>query len=224
MTALAKKKDVIATAAAAPKTATILPLAKRPAAKFDAAKIAASLGRNVLPPLVVLAILLAVWQMLCSSPTASLPSPLQVWQESYDLIAFPFFDYGSQDIGLGWRVIVSLQRGLAGYIVPSKLYGILAAGRAFVAAVEESCEVASIAATHQCGLIAEPGDARQLAARIREFHDDRDLVRRYGANARAVAVSFDRRLQVARYMDVFRRVRPARDLRDARSIEGEVVR
>ena len=115
MTALAKKKDVIATAAAAPKTATILPLAKRPAAKFDAAKIAASLGRNVLPPLVVLAILLAVWQMLCSSPTASLPSPLQVWQESYDLIAFPFFDYGSQDIGLGWRVIVSLQRVAYGF-------------------------------------------------------------------------------------------------------------
>ncbi len=115
MTALAKKKDVIATAAAAPKTATILPLAKRPAAKFDAAKVAASLGRNVLPPLVVLAILLAVWQMLCSSPTASLPSPLQVWQESYDLIAFPFFDYGSQDIGLGWRVIVSLQRVAYGF-------------------------------------------------------------------------------------------------------------
>ena len=37
--------------------------------------------------------------------------------------------------------IVSLQRGLAGYIVPSKLYGILAAGRPYVAAVEERCEV-----------------------------------------------------------------------------------
>ncbi|MCV3739014.1 nitrate ABC transporter permease [Rhizobium sp. TRM96647] len=114
MSALAKK-EMIATAAAAPKTATILPLAKRPVAKFDAAKIAASVGRNVLPPLVVLAILLAVWQVLCSSPTASLPSPLQVWQESYDLIAYPFFEYGSQDIGLGWRVIVSLQRVAYGF-------------------------------------------------------------------------------------------------------------
>ncbi|MCD2183899.1 nitrate ABC transporter permease [Rhizobium sp. GN54] len=114
MSALAKK-EMIATAAAAPKTAIILPLAKRPVAKFDAAKIAASVGRNVLPPLVVLAILLAVWQVLCSSPTASLPSPLQVWQESYDLIAYPFFEYGSQDIGLGWRVIVSLQRVAYGF-------------------------------------------------------------------------------------------------------------
>ena len=41
--------------------------------------------------------------------------------------------------------IVSLQSGLAGYIVPSKLYGILAAGRPYVAAVEDECEVASLA-------------------------------------------------------------------------------
>ena len=120
--------------------------------------------------------------------------------------------------------IVSLQRGLAGYIVPSKLYGILAAGRPFVAAVEESCEVASIAATHQCGLLAEPGDATALAARIREFHADREMTARFGANARAVGVSFDRRLQVARYMDVFRRVRPTADVQQSAPIEGEVAR
>lgn len=53
--------------------------------------------------------------MLCSSPTASLPSPYQVWQESFDLIAYPFFNYGSQDIGLGWRVLISLQRVAYGF-------------------------------------------------------------------------------------------------------------
>jgi hypothetical protein len=100
--------------------------------------------------------------------------------------------------------IVSLQRGLAGYIVPSKLYGILAAGRPYVAAVEDSCEVASIATSNQCGLVAEPGDARQLAARILSFYADRAMTKRYGENARAVGLSFDRRIQVARYADVFR--------------------
>ncbi|KQV13971.1 ABC transporter permease [Rhizobium sp. Root1203] len=114
MPALAKKQT-IATAAAASTTATILPLSKRPAARFDARKIAAAVARNVVPPLVVLVILLAVWQVLCSSPTASLPSPHQVWQESYDLIAYPFFNYGSQDIGLGWRVLISLQRVAYGF-------------------------------------------------------------------------------------------------------------
>ena len=74
MPALAKKQT-IATSATAPSTATILPLSKRPAIKFDIAKMVATVIRNVVPPLVVLAILLAVWQVLCSSPTASLPSP-----------------------------------------------------------------------------------------------------------------------------------------------------
>jgi len=114
MPALAKKQT-IATSATATNTATILPLARRPAAKINIANIAATLARNVLPPLVVLAILLGVWQVLCSSPTASLPSPHQVWQESFDLIAYPFFDYGSQDIGLGWRVLISLQRVAYGF-------------------------------------------------------------------------------------------------------------
>jgi glycosyltransferase involved in cell wall biosynthesis len=100
--------------------------------------------------------------------------------------------------------VVSLQRGLAGYIVPSKLYGILASGRPYVAAVEDSCEVAHITRTHECGLLAEPGDARQLADRVLEFYRDRPMTARRGANARRVALSFDRREQVARYMDLFR--------------------
>jgi glycosyltransferase involved in cell wall biosynthesis len=100
--------------------------------------------------------------------------------------------------------IVSLQRGLAGYIVPSKLYGILASGRPYVAAVEESCEVASLTAAHQCGLRAEPGDARQLADRVHTFYRDRELTRRCGLNARQLGLSFDRRVQVSRYHDLFR--------------------
>lgn len=102
--------------------------------------------------------------------------------------------------------IVSLQRGLAGYIVPSKLYGILAAGRPYVAAVEDSCEVAAITERHQCGLRAEPGDPQSMADAIRRFHADRSMTSRFGANAREVGLTFDRRLQVSRYFDVFREV------------------
>lgn len=102
--------------------------------------------------------------------------------------------------------IVSLQRGLAGYIVPSKLYGILASGRPYVAAVEDSCEVATITERHACGLRAEPGDAPSMADAIRRFHADRAMTARFGEHAREVGLSFDRKLQVARYADVFRQV------------------
>ena len=96
-------------------------------------------------------------------------------------------------------MLVSLQRGLAGYIVPSKLYGILASGRPYIAAVEETCEVAAITRTHDCGLLAEPGNAASLAACVRRLHADRGLAARLGEHARATALTFDRTRQVRRY-------------------------
>ena len=99
--------------------------------------------------------------------------------------------------------IVSLKRGLAGYIVPSKLYGILAAGRPYVAAVEEASEVAAVTMKYDCGLLADPGDATDLAEKILRLYHDRDLARRLGLNARQAALEFDRPAQVRAYYDLF---------------------
>jgi nitrate/nitrite transport system permease protein len=70
---------------------------------------------RTVPPLVTLALFLAFWQILCSGPNASLPSPHTVWLQAQDLITDPFFDFGPQDIGLAWRVLTSLQRVAIGY-------------------------------------------------------------------------------------------------------------
>lgn len=99
--------------------------------------------------------------------------------------------------------IVSLQRGLAGYIVPSKLYGFLAAGRPYVAAVEDTCEVAAITRRYDCGVIARPEDASALAEAIRAIYHDRARARQMGEHARAASVAFDRAAQVRKYADLF---------------------
>ncbi|MEQ1895753.1 MAG: glycosyltransferase family 4 protein [Vicinamibacterales bacterium] len=99
--------------------------------------------------------------------------------------------------------VISLQQGMAGYIVPSKLYGTLAAGRPYVAAVDESCEVAAITRQWRCGLVAEPGNAQALADGIRSLYRDREMAASLGANARAAALEFDRTAQVAKYMTLF---------------------
>jgi nitrate/nitrite transport system permease protein len=78
------------------------------------AKLSAAAAR-VIPPLVMMALLLAVWELLCSKPTATLPAPTKIWREAYDLIVDPFFIAGPQDVGLGWRVLTSLQRVMVGY-------------------------------------------------------------------------------------------------------------
>ena len=70
---------------------------------------------RALPPLVMLVMILAVWQVLCMKPGATLPAPSKIWTEAYDLIVDPFFVAGPQDIGLGWRVLTSLQRVAIGY-------------------------------------------------------------------------------------------------------------
>jgi lipopolysaccharide/colanic/teichoic acid biosynthesis glycosyltransferase len=105
--------------------------------------------------------------------------------------------------------VISLRRGMAGYIVPSKLYGILAAGRPFVAAVEDDCEVARLARRDDCGRVIAPGDAVALAGQIRAFHGDRALARACGQRARSMSEAFARPAQVAKYMEVFRTVAEA---------------
>jgi glycosyltransferase involved in cell wall biosynthesis len=99
--------------------------------------------------------------------------------------------------------VVSLKVGMAGYIVPSKLYGILAAGRPYVAAVEEASEVTGITAKYDCGLLARPGDAGDLADKILVLYRDRERARQLGANARQAALEFDRPRQIQRYHELF---------------------
>lgn len=71
--------------------------------------------RQVLPPLAVVVVLLVIWQIAFSGETSGLPTPLQVWEEASELILHPFYVYGSQDIGLGWRVLTSLERVFYGF-------------------------------------------------------------------------------------------------------------
>jgi glycosyltransferase involved in cell wall biosynthesis len=99
--------------------------------------------------------------------------------------------------------IVSLKPGIEGYIVPSKVYGILAAGRPFIAAVDPSCEAAAIAREHRCGVLATPGDPEDLAAQILALYGNRAETDAMGRRAREAAWRFDRRRAVKAYHDLF---------------------
>lgn len=71
--------------------------------------------QNLLPPLVTIALILLFWQIAASGPQSSLPPPTKIWEEAKDLITEPFYWAGTQDIGLGWRILVSLQRVAIGF-------------------------------------------------------------------------------------------------------------
>ena len=117
--ALRAVESIPATGIAAPVAATaeVVPLppkARRTPLEWLRPRLVA-LATAVVPPLLTLALIMLVWEILCSGAGATLPSPSQVWRDASDLILDPFFVNGSQDIGLGWRVLTSLQRVAVGF-------------------------------------------------------------------------------------------------------------
>lgn len=72
---------------------------------------------HVLPPLVVIGLLFAVWELLCARPGAALPPPSQVVTDTWELITQPFFDNGGNDVGLAWQILASLERVAYGYLL-----------------------------------------------------------------------------------------------------------
>src|ERR1043165_3586935 len=85
---------------------------------------AKSIASTVVPPIVVLAVFLAVWEMLCRKQGASLPPPSKVLADTWELIIDPFFDRGGIDKGLSWHMSASLQRFAFGYAL-SAIVGVL---------------------------------------------------------------------------------------------------
>ena len=104
--------------------------------------------------------------------------------------------------------VVGLARGLAGYIVPSRLYGVLAAGRPVIAAAEEESETAQLVREAGCGIVVEPGSPLRLAEAIRACRDGVHDLEEMGRRARAYAEQeADRTIAVGRYRRVLEEVR-----------------
>ncbi len=105
---------IVALPAAKAAVVVLPPVAARPLAGRAATWLQA-IAFNLLPPLITIGLILLFWQLAASGPQSSLPPPSRIWTEARDLITEPFFWNGSQDIGLGWRILVSLQRVAIGF-------------------------------------------------------------------------------------------------------------
>ena len=70
---------------------------------------------DIVPPIVAIAIFLIIWQLFSWTPGATLPGPIQVIQDTWVLIFWPFYDRGGTDKGLFWQILASLQRVAISY-------------------------------------------------------------------------------------------------------------
>lgn len=103
----------------APLAASATPTAPTAAPKPSFARRARARSRHALhvslPPLLLLAALLGLWEWSASGPNATLPPPSTVWATSHELILNPFYDRGGLDKGLGLHLLASLERVFLGF-------------------------------------------------------------------------------------------------------------
>jgi glycosyltransferase involved in cell wall biosynthesis len=94
------------------------------------------------------------------------------------------YDELSQCLGVSDAHLVSLRPALEGFIVPSKFYGIAAAGVPTLFIGDPDGEIARLIQRHECGVVVASGDSSSLAASIRQLERDRALCSKMGSNAR----------------------------------------
>jgi nitrate/nitrite transport system permease protein len=101
-------------------TAKVLPLPpKRPALATRTRMVLGKVAERIVPPVVVIAVALLIWELLCRRAGSTLPPPSRVLTDTWELIVDPFFDRGGLDKGLFWHLSASLQRVAFGYVLAS---------------------------------------------------------------------------------------------------------
>jgi len=99
--------------------------------------------------------------------------------------------------------IVSLEDGVEGLAVPSKLYAYLAAGSAIIGLVGRGSEVSDIIEEHRCGFRVEQRDVEGLVKAVTVLKDDRKLLDEMKANARrCFEENFEKEMAMNKYYRV----------------------
>ena len=69
----------------------------------------------VLPPLMGLGLLVCIWALVSLGTASSIPSPLETAKQAASIFSDPFYRKGPNDQGVGWNVLMSLQRVAIGF-------------------------------------------------------------------------------------------------------------
>jgi colanic acid biosynthesis glycosyl transferase WcaI len=105
--------------------------------------------------------------------------------------------------------LVTIKRGLEGVIVPSKMYGILAAGKPILAVAPRETDVAAIGERRGFAIWADPDDASQVADAVREISQSAEKLRKMGEAARAAASDYDRVNELRKFVGIIEEARLA---------------
>jgi glycosyltransferase involved in cell wall biosynthesis len=106
----------------------------------------------------------------------------------------------TESLGSAHVHYIGLAKGLSGFVVPSRLYGVLAAGRPVIVAADPDSETARLVSEAECGVVVPPDRPDLIAAAIRDAHDGRFDLDELGRRGREyVEREADRPVALARY-------------------------
>jgi len=98
--------------------------------------------------------------------------------------------------------LITVKRGLEGVVVPSKMYGILAAGKPIVAVAPRECDVVSIGEAKGFSISAEPDDSAGFAQLVRQLSQNSVKLNEMAKSALASAPDYERSRELAKLVRI----------------------
>jgi nitrate/nitrite transport system permease protein len=77
--------------------------------------VGTALAKNLFLPALTFLIVGMIWSYVHTHVAPEIPSPADTWQHAKEVLADPFYEKSPNDMGIGWQVLYSLGRVLAGF-------------------------------------------------------------------------------------------------------------
>lgn len=106
--------------------------------------------------------------------------------------------------------LITVKRGLEGVVVPSKMYGILAAGKPILAVAPRESDVVAIGERDGFSIGADPDKPQEVATAIRLLAGDRKRLDLMAEAARVAAPAYERSKELRKFCDLFEAAAPSR--------------
>jgi colanic acid biosynthesis glycosyl transferase WcaI len=98
--------------------------------------------------------------------------------------------------------LITVKRGLDGVVVPSKMYGILAAGKPIVAVAPHECDVVTLGEKKGFSTCSDPEDVAGFANSVRKLCNNPELLRQMSNAASTAAPEYERTNELAKLVAI----------------------
>jgi glycosyltransferase involved in cell wall biosynthesis len=98
--------------------------------------------------------------------------------------------------------VITIKRGLEGVVVPSKMYGILAAGKPIIAVAPKETDAVSLGLQGGFAVAADPDRPAEVVTAVRTLASDANKLKTMGEAARAAAADYDKVKELQKFVEI----------------------